>query len=242
MTAVSREVLVSIHQPHFLPWLGYFNKVMYSDVFVSLHNVQFRKNYFQNRTLIRDSIGKPLWLTLPVSATLSTRIDEVPIVDPRWRERIVKTIEQSYRKAPYFASEWPRILAAIKESTDLLEDVNARLFEVLLGALGSTVSYKAAREFDVHAEEPNRRLLELCQAVAGTTYIAGKGGRNYLDVGLFESSGIRVVWQEYDPATVVYPQGGGEFVPGLSIIDCLFNVGPVECRHLVMRAWCPPTL
>ena len=94
-------------------------------------------------------------------------------------------------------------------------------------------------DLGVTSEEPTDRLVEACRAVGGTTYIAGKGGRNYLRADAFEKAGIGIVWQEFDPAGVTYPQTGPGFVPGLSVIDCLFNVGPEEAGRLIREAWAP---
>jgi hypothetical protein len=233
-------MIISIHQPHFLPWVGYFNKVLRSDTFVWLHSVQYRKNYYQNRTKIKNINAQALWLTLPVHASLGMLIDEVTIADTRWRERVRKTVEQCYRKAPHFAECWQVLSAAIDCSSDNLSDVNFKTFSALLQLLGnSSVRVELVRNIDTASVDPTRRLVEICTALGGTTYIAGKGGHNYLRVEDFKSAGIDVVWQEYDADRVVYKQLGDNFVPALSIIDCLFNVGPAAARELVLKAWAP---
>lgn len=233
-------MIISIHQPHFLPWMGYFNKVLRSDTFVWLHSVQYRKNYYQNRTKIKNVNGQALWLTLPVHANLGMLIDEVTIADTRWRERVHKTVEQCYRKAPHFAECWPVLSAAINNSTDNLSDVNFKTFTAALQLLGNTsVRVELVGNIDAASSDPTRRLVEICTALGGTTYIAGKGGHNYLRVEDFKSAGIEVVWQEFDAERVVYKQLGDEFIPGLSMIDSLFNVGPAVARQLILNAWTP---
>jgi len=233
-------MIVGIHQPHFLPWMGYFNKVLHSDVFVWLHAVQFRKNYYQNRTRIKNVNGEPLWLTLPVHAKLGMRIDEVTIADDRWYERIQKTVEQCYRKAPHFAECWTQIAAACAGASTSLDDINFRTFNALLKLLGAS-SVRVERVEHLHAasEDPTLRLVEICEELGASAYIAGAGGRNYLREEEFEKAGIRLLWQEFDPHRVVHPQLGETFVPGLSIIDCLFNAGPAETRELLVNAWRP---
>lgn len=91
----------------------------------------------------------------------------------------------------------------------------------------------------VTSKDPTVRLVEACKLVGATHYIAGRGGQNYLRVEEFQKEGIGVVWQEFDPSRVVYKQQGKVFVPGLSVIDCLFNVGPEESRQLALNAWAP---
>jgi hypothetical protein len=233
-------MIVGIHQPHLLPWLGYFNKVLRSDVFIWLHSVQYRKNYYQNRTRIKNINEQPLWLTLPVHASFGMLIDEVTIAEPRWRDKIQKTVEQCYRKAPYFKNCWPPLVEAMAESSDQLHDANYRLFVAVLMLLGAgSIRIEQAGSIGGDSEDPTLRLVNLCRTVGATTYIAGKGGHNYLRTSEFESANIRVIWQEFDPARTVYPQLGATFVPGLSVIDALFNLGGERTREVILSAWEP---
>jgi hypothetical protein len=233
-------MIVSIHQPHFLPWMGYLNKAMCSDVFVWLHSVQYRKNYYQNRTKIKNVNGEPLWLTLPVHARFGVTIDEVTIADPRWRDRIRKTLEQCYRKAPHFSECWPPLMEAMAAPSDNLNEVNYRTFAAIVRMLGGKEPrIESVGDLGVSSNDPTVRLVEICSTLKATEYIAGKGGHNYLRVEEFEKAGIRVLWQAFDPASVVYRQLGGQFVPGLSVIDCLFNEGAAGTRDLVLGAWTP---
>jgi WbqC-like protein family len=226
-------VIVSVHQPHFLPWLGYFNKALSSDVFVLLHTVQYRKNYYQNRTRIRNVDGRPLWLTLPVHAHLGMRIDEVWIAEPRWRERITKTVEQCYRKAAFFPAVWPALVGAFSATEDRLDVINERAFRSVLGLLGGpAIRIVRSGELRASSPDPTLRLVEICRELGATRYLAGRGGRRYMRVEEFERAGIEVVWQEYDAEKVTYPQGDGAFLGGLSVLDALFHVGPAATREL----------
>jgi hypothetical protein len=236
-------LIISIHQPHFLPWLGYFNKVLHSDVFVWLHTVQFRRRYFQNRAQLRHNVtDQPFWLTLAVHAGRQTRIDEVELADPRWREKVRKTIELCYGRAPCFDDCWPPIEAALERSSDCLDDVNYQTFSAVLEMLGAD-ALRIERAGDLVTSsadaDATERLLEICLAVGATGYIAGEGGRNYMRTDLFEQRGVKILWQHYDPLTVSYPQPGNGFLPGLSVVDCLFNVGAARTRDLALQAWSP---
>jgi hypothetical protein len=233
-------MIVSIHQPHFFPWLVYFNKVLNSDVFVWLESVQYRKNYFQNRTRIKCSDSRLQWLTVPVHAPLGTPISRVLIADPRCRIKVEKTIEQSYGKAPYFASTWPKLRSALSCAPANLEALNALTFTAVMQLLGGKQP-RIVRdgELAVVSKDPNVRLVEICQRLGATHYIAGKGGRNYLRVEEFREKNIEVIWQQFDVTRVTYPQRSDSFVPGLSVLDCLFNVGPAETQRLVLNAWKP---
>ena len=233
-------MIVGIHQPHFLPWLGYFNKVLRSDVFVWLHSVQYRKNYYQNRTRIKNINEVPLWLTLPVHASLGMLIDEVTIADARWREKIRKTVEQCYRKAPCFQDCWPPLLEAMAGSSDKLHDVNFRLFMAVLNLVGAgSTRIEQAGSVGGDSDDPTLRLVNICRNVGATAYIAGKGGHNYLRASEFEATNIHVIWQEFDPDSTVYPQTGKTFVAGLSVLDALFNLGGERTREIILSAWEP---
>jgi hypothetical protein len=231
-------MIASAHQPHFLPWLGYLNKVSNSDVFIWLDTVQYRKNYFQNRTQIMGADGITRWLTLPVHAHLDTPINEVKIADVHWKRRIAKTIEQLYSKAPHFAQCWPPLRDALDQASDDLNDANYRLFRVLLQQLEfSHVRVVQASELSVGATEPTERLAELCACVGADAYIAGKGGREYLRLEVFERWGIKVLWQRFDVTSAAYRREDDRVVEGLSVIEYLFHAGPQRTRQLTQQAW-----
>ncbi|MCX7745011.1 MAG: WbqC family protein [Flavobacteriales bacterium] len=229
---------VSIHQPHFLPWLGYFNKVWNSDVFVWLHNVQFRKNYFQNRTRIKNpQTGQPYWLTVPVHASITTPIDQVVEAGNKWRKSMVSTIEQFYRKTPFFKELGAELLSELQQAPSNLDRLNYRLFVFLLSKLNYKGKVIRVEELLPLPEDPNQRLVEICHKLGAKRYIAGQGGRNYLDLLLWEQKNIEIIWQRFDPISVYYTQAGDNFLTGLSIIDCLFNIGIDKTRELVQNSW-----
>jgi hypothetical protein len=233
-------IIATIHQPHFLPWLGYFNKLLHADIFIWLHGVQYRKNYFQNRCLVKNLDDQPLWLTVPVHAHHDTPIDQVGLADERWRGRLEKTIQMCYGQTPFYADCWPPLQAALAADGASLDSLNYHCFRALLELLGSPVpEVVRAGDLAVTTTEPTQRLVACCQAVGATHYIAGKGGHNYLDLAAFEQAGIRVIWQQFNPETVRYRQRGGPFLSGLSIIDCRCVEGPERTREIALGAWQP---
>jgi hypothetical protein len=235
-------MIVSIHQPHFLPWLGYFNKALNSDAFVWLNTVQYRERYYQNRCRIKSGDGWS-WLTLPVFADRLTMIEDVRLADEGWKERVRKTLQRTYGRVPYFHSCSGPLFDAIESSSHLLDDVNLKLFAAVLELMGGSLP-RIARSSDLPVDnlDPTGRLVDTVLALGGTTYLAGRGGQNYMDLDQFERAGIRVAWQDFDFNSVEYPQSGNQFVPGLSIVDCLFNSGPEETRRLIIESWSPEPL
>ena len=230
-------MIVSAHQPHFLPWMGYFNKVAKSDVFVWLENVQFRKNYFQNRTKIK--VGeKEFWLTVPVKkASLETHIADIEIVRSKDYKKIAKTLVNTYSKAPFYTDFFPEMEKIINSDTNSLNEINYQLFMYLLKVLEIETQVIRSTELNLQNEDPNDRLVELCVKLNATDYIAGKGGANYMNESLFEENNVNILWQKFPVQDVQYSQRGNDFIMGLSVIDALFNVGAEKTRELIFTEW-----
>ncbi|MFD2567777.1 WbqC family protein [Pseudotenacibaculum haliotis] len=230
-------MIVSAHQPHFLPWMGYFNKAAKSDVFVWLENVQFRKNYFQNRTKIK--VGeKEFWLTVPVKkASLETHIADIEIVRSKDYKKIAKTIVNTYSKAPFYADFFPEIENIINSDSNSLNEINYQLFMYLLKVLEIETQVIRSTELNLQNEDPNNRLVELCVKLNATDYIAGKGGANYMDESLFEENNVNILWQKFPVQDIQYSQRGNDFIMGLSVIDALFNIGAKKTRELIFTEW-----
>lgn len=233
-------MIISIHQPHFLPWMGYINKIMNSDAFVILNTVQYRPRYYQNRAKVRRNDAE-MWLSIPVHSNRSSLIKDVTVVmDQDWAKNITSTIEFLYKKKPFFSEYWPAIRNSILKPNTALDGVNYDVLMTLLQILEIThVKIYRASEMSVTTTEPTERLLKLCQELDATTYISGRGGREYMRVDEFEKAGLNIIYQDLDFNKVSYSQGDGVFVPGLSIIDAIFNIGPVETRKLAASCWKP---
>jgi len=218
-------VKVAIHQPQYMPWLGYLAKWAAADVFVFLDTVQYEKNGWQNRNRIKTRDGAA-WLTVPVHAPLGTRIRDVGLAnDEPWRRRHFTAIEHAYAGAPcwgrfrdglaaLYAGEWSGLAPLAEASARWLADA----FEI------RTPARLASEIGDPGVTDATARLVELCRAVGGDTYLAGRDGIQYLDLPQFEAAGIAVLSQAYEHP--VYRQCHGAFVPNLSGMDLLLNEGP----------------
>jgi hypothetical protein len=234
-------VIAAIHQPHFLPWLGYWNKLLHSEAFVLLDTVQYRKNYFQNRAEIRLPGGGRGWLTVPVHASLGTSIRDVVVAESGWKDRLEKTVVQAFVRAPHFKECWPPIAAALRSASDRLAEVNRRTIEAVLGLLGEPrPRLSTSAEMSLSSEDPTDRLVEICRILGADAYLSGRGGRRYLRESAFQDAGIRIIWQDFQPEKASYPQRGvAEFLPGLSVLDSLFEIGPEATRKVALDAWAP---
>jgi hypothetical protein len=215
---------VAIHQPHYLPWTGYFDKMDMADLFVFLDTVQFEKNGWQNRNRIKTVAGAQ-WLTVPVNVKLGMRIDEVKIVNTiRWGKKHWHAIVTNYGGTPFFREHEGFFKETlVKREWEDLVDLNLSTIAYLAATLGITTESIRASEVEIEEDDPTIRLARICRALGATSYIPGAGGRNYMDVEVFETHGIQVEFQEYHPSP--YSQQFGAFLPNVSVIDLLFNCG-----------------
>ncbi len=220
-------MICAIHQPQFIPWLGYFDKIARSDVFVFLDTVQFKKNEYQNRNRIFTPQG-PRWLTVPVSFDFGDPLNRVRIApDPRWRKKMLRTVEQNYRKAPGFAAVYPTFEALILESGwDSLAELNGATVLWLMELLALDTPTVRASELGELAEEPTLRLIDICRKLGADTYLSGRGGRDYLRVDAFERNGIDLLFQDFQHPTYRQADGRYPFISHLSALDWVMWHGP----------------
>jgi len=219
----------AIHQPQFLPWLGYLDKIASSDVFVFLDNVQFKKNEFQNRNRIRVG-SEPKWLTVPVSFNFGDTIRATRIADdPRWRKKMSSTIEFNYSRTPFFGKYSSKLFDICNHDWADLATLNQATVLWLMECFEIPVKTLVCSELPDFSQDPTRRLIDICRHVGADTYLSGSGAREYLDMDSFKDSGITLEFQDY--LHPVYPQcytdgrKVTDFMSHLSAIDGLFNCG-----------------
>lgn len=216
-------MILAAHQPQFAPWLGFFDKLDRADIFVLLDNVQFKKNEWQNRNRIKTSTG-PQWLTVPVSFHFGDRIDEVAISQRQnWRHRHRQSLRTCYSRAPYYQSVSDLYEKIAFRPWDKLCDFNIALLRALMHELGIVTPIVIASELEPLDDDRDLRLIQLCRRLGAQTYLAGEGGRSYMNLDRFRSEGIDTIFQHYQHPC--YSQLFGEFHPRLSILDLLFNCG-----------------
>ena len=223
-------MIAAIHQPHYIPWLGYVDKIDRADVFCFLDNVQYKKNDWQNRNRIKTSAGGQ-WLTLPVRFRFPQRINEVEINNSvNWGRKHLQTLITNYRRAPHFESTIEVFQQVYAAQWRYLSDVNIEIVSRLTAQLGIKNKKTVRASALSRSDDPNERLIEICRALGCDTYLAGADGAKHMDLACFENSGITVVFQEFTHP--VYPQLYGDFVSHLSAVDLLFNCGPESLRIL----------
>ena len=231
-------MLVAIHQPNFLPWLGYLDRMAKADVFVILDHVQFERRNYQNRTQILLE-GESRWLTVPVvqlsqkEKIIDKRVDNSETGSRQWGPNHFKTLRYAYRKAPYFELYAPKLQSILETPWDRLVDLNMATLTFLREAYDIRTPLVLSSDMKPEGAR-SELLLDICRRISPqSTFLGGLGGsRRYLDQAAFAGAGIGVQWQELKHP--VYPQcHGGEFIPGLTSLDLLFNLGPEAARaHL----------
>lgn len=226
---------VTIHQPEHLPWLGFFHKLCRADIVVILDNVQFSKNYFQNRNRIIGSAG-PMWLAVPVltKGHTSKKLNEMEILpQTTWKKKYIRTLEQVYGRHPHFSFLSEGLLPIFWKEWRFLVDLNMAVIEWFLNWLDFRKPVHMASTLDVSGAK-SELLLEICRAVNATSYLSGPSGRDYLEERLFQKSGISVDYHDFEHP-VYYQKGQEDFVSHLSTVDLIANLGDEGRKFLIQR-------
>lgn len=223
MSGASADVLVGISQPTYLPWLGYFDLMDQVDVFVLLDQVQFSRHSWQQRNRVKGA-NDTVVLSVPVSDTgLATRLDEALIADRRTITKHLTTIRQCYVRAPFASEVLPRIAEAYEAAGATLLSLTVGLIDVVRDLLGVTTPIILASTLGATGTKDDL-VRSICSRCEATRYLAAPGSREYMEAGTAFSDGrIEVVYHEYHPAE--YVQLHGPFVPYLSAIDAILNLG-----------------
>lgn len=230
-------MIVAAHQPSFLPWLGYLDRMLRADLFIVLDHLPYARSSHRNRTRILVD-GRPHWLTVPVrQAAQRERIVDKRIANPPasqdkwWGSKLGQTLRHAYREAPFFDVYAPGLLEIIESRPKRLVDLDQQVLTFLRMALDIRTPLINSSELNIDGSH-SAMILDLCRAARADTYLADiDGSRRYLDHSAFAAAGIEIAWPEFRHP--VYEQcGNGAFVPGLSVIDLLFNHGP-QSRQLL---------
>lgn len=225
------KLIVAVHQPNYIPWIGYFYKIMKSDIFVLYDDVQYTKNSYINRNKIKTPQGD-CWLTLPVfiKGNFGCNINETQLKNElNWKEKHVKTIEMNYKKAPYFVRYFSGLKEVYEQNYEIISDLNIELIKYFMKSIGIETKLIKSSELDVDGSS-TQKLVNICKAVGGDTYLSGKGGDNYQDQSLYEQNDIKLVYTDFIHPE--YKQLWGDFLPYMSVMDFLFNCGD-ECMDIL---------
>jgi hypothetical protein len=224
---------IGILQPGYLPWLGFFEQLKRSDIFVIYDDVQYDKNSWRNRNRIKTPQGIQ-WLSVPVKVKFTERpsIFEVKIDNNlNWQKKHLLSLKQSYSKAPYFNEYFKICEEAFQRNWEYLIDIDLWFIMKISECLGiDTAKIKRSSQLDVSGDRIER-LIALCKLFKADIFYEGFSGKEYINELEFAKQGIKVVFQEYNHPE--YPQLYGRFIPYLSTLDLLFNCGPKSMEILM---------
>lgn len=214
---------IAIHQPNFLPWMGFFNKMAKVDNFVFLDSVFFSKGGYTNRVKICRK-NKNQWLTVPIRHKFKQTIRNVKInADEKWRKKLTETIKQNYSKSKNWKDIGEPICNIINEDWIYLADLNICLIKFLINRLSISCNVNLSSKMPISKYFCSDYLLaQICLTQGADVYISGEGGRNYQSEELFKKNNINLKYTNFKHP-IIYDYDGIEIPKGLSIIEYLLR-------------------
>lgn len=227
-----------IHQPHFLPWLGYFNKLSNCDIFIVQDNVQFRRRYYQNRTLIQNTQKTPIWFTIPVKANRHTRIQEVIIADMNWQDKLRKTLRHSYSKEKFYKENIDFILDLINSSNDnFLVDLNVNLLNGFSKYLNLIYDIEYSHHYLKHSSA-TEDLVHICLQNEIKRYVFGEGGGlNYHGTSMFKTNKIKTIQQKFYTKYSNFNEKIYPISNEMSILHSILTIGKEKTEKIIKNTW-----
>ena len=225
---------VAIHQPNYLPWLGYFRKIVQSDTFVFFDNVQMPMGKsLVTRNRIRTVTGAQ-WLTVPTRRSGSGKpIAETTVVEGNWKRKHLKTLSLAYSGSPWLNPALEILERAFDRGHETIADLNIMLvrdFATFVGVQGTKYLRATEMELENYGAET---IVEILERTNATNYLTGSGAGSfrYLDVDSLAERGIKTDMLSTEFAE--YAQKYDPFESNLSFLDALLNIGPEATRKLL---------
>lgn len=221
--------IVTIRQPGFIPYIGFFKKIQSSDTFVYLDDAQYAIRAWDNRNKIRSN-DSDCWISVPVLHPFKKKLNEVKIsYSKNWIENHKNLIITNYENCPYFKSYWSEIESILNKKFEKLVDLNIELIENFNKNLQIQTKTVKSSELKIKTTE-TQRLFDICKILNATTYRSGSFGKEYLDESIFANGKILLIYENFQHP--IYNQSKKQFIPNLSIIDLLFNEGENSIKIL----------
>jgi hypothetical protein len=226
-------MVISIIQPCFVPWLGYFEQIALADVFVYLDDVKYTKQDWRNNNQLKSPYGIAK-IFVPVKKTKEdTLINQVEIsYNEKWEQRLINQISANYGKACFFEEVMEFLRKVIFSKHERLVDLNYNLNNAILEFLGINTPIYLSSDIFKTTNDKNLRLLEICRNFDNVNvFYDGKKAKNFIDISLFKQNGVDVIFQDYQHKP--YQQLWGDFVPYMSIIDLIMNHGKESLMYII---------
>lgn len=218
------QMIVSIHQPDYIPWLGYFNKISKSDIFVFLDDAQYSTDNLHNWNRIKTPQGE-LKLKVPVVNKLGYKINEVRTRDELgWKQKHLKTIAMNYKKAEYFDEVYTDLEDIILRDYQNIADMNIAFSEHCCKKFGFKTKFLKSSDMEINTAR-EEKVIDIVEAVGGDEYYSGMGAAVYQDPRHFEDRGIKLTYIDFKPFLYKQLWDKAGFVPALSVVDYVMNCG-----------------
>ncbi len=215
-------MIVAIHQPDYIPYIGYFYKIKQCDCFVFLDDAQYSNTGYTNWNTIKTAQGKQR-LKIPVNQTLGDSILNVSTKDElKWKKKHLTALICSYARSKYFDEIFNNLQELLVKDYCNIADMNIEIIKDICRRFQMDKKFVCSSEMNINSRK-EERILDICNKLAGNVYLSGQGARVYQEGEHFSKRGVKLVYTNYKP--VVYEQMWGAFIPNLSIVDYLFNYG-----------------
>ncbi|MBU1659456.1 WbqC family protein [bacterium] len=226
-------MIVSAHQSAYNPWLGYMHKILVSDVFVVMDDVQFEKNSFINRNKILQNKNE-IMLSIPIHTKdyKSKTIKDMQISSGMWKTKHLKSIEQSYKKSPCFEEVFCQLENIYLQESDLLIDYTNAFLDFLVSYLQIQTKIIYASSLNIRSKKLDY-VIELTQKVGGDCFVFGSLARAYANEDKLKENGIIPYFQEYKHP--LYQQMSTPFHPYMGILDLLFNENAADIKDIILK-------
>ena len=212
-----------ISQSNYIPWKGYFDMIASVDVFVVYDEVQYTKNDWRNRNLIKTK-NELQWLTIPVKQkSLSQTICETEVFNTNWKKKHIGSLQSNYGKALFFKEFKERIFKIYELSSTSLSEINLRFIKEICAILEIDTRIIDSRSLNLSGNK-QQRLVQACRKLNANTYLSGPAAKSYIDEDFFTSNQIKLEWMDYS-GYKTYNQLHPPFKHEVSILDLIFNEG-----------------
>ena len=224
------NIIVSIHQPSYFPWLGLLDKINNSDIFISMDDVQLADRAYQHRNIFFGNGGKEHMLTIPINKKnyRGKAIREITISDNGWQKKHARYLVDIYKKYPYFDDIYPNIDFIFQKDYKYLIDILHDTMQVTINLLDIDVDFRLQSDLEYNKNSKKSDLiLELLSTIDknSITYLSGAGAKDYQDNKDFEERNIELAYQNFKHPTYSQFRNKQEFISGLSSVDMMFNIG-----------------
>jgi hypothetical protein len=222
---------IAILQSNYIPWKGYFDLINSVDIFVIYDEVQFTKNDWRNRNLIKGKEGLQ-WLTIPViQNNLSQKIDETEIAHKHWVRKHVQAIQLNYKKSPFFDEVFPFIESLYQFNSSSLSSINQNIIFKINDLLEIKTQIINSKVLELKGDRVYR-LIDACKKLKASVYVSGPLAKSYLIDSQFSDEKIQIEWKDYSNYSE-YNQIHPPFSHNVSIIDTLMNLGMEETKRYI---------